>query len=281
MTAYCGIYGYGITRVVTGPGFCIEPRTNDYKKSKIWTRDTDVYHLTAVISGPAINNQFLFDLEAVLSFIEHLDVIITAPQLREKEDVFSVFPPSITAHKRNSGGGAALQNDTFNPEARARFIVACLEKLADESFCTSTMFRSMLFKKIETFRQRQPFLDISYFLLYSGLESYARAKLNDVDTKNSSVPISKLLQDFGFDVAQDRPSDLPRAMSTYAHLRNAVFHNGELEKTVPINNIQIKLRVTDYFSYLSQLLTLVILKAVEFDDGHINWNSWMDRQPFK
>ena len=28
-------------------------------------------------------------------------------------------------------------------------------------------------------------------------------------------------------------------------------------------------------------LNLVILKAVEFDDGHINWNSWIDRQPFK
>lgn len=57
-------------------------------------------------------------------------------------------------------------------------MAACLVKLSDEDFA-QPQFRALFFKKVETFRQRRPFLEVSYFLLYSGLESYARAVLND------------------------------------------------------------------------------------------------------
>jgi hypothetical protein len=279
MTEYCGIYGYEITRVVIGPGFRIEPRTTNYLQARDFARDGRSYHLTAVISGSAVNADFRFDLEAVLSFIEHLDVLITEPRAIEAEDLFDGFEPTITTHARNNGGGAALPSDTFFPDSRAKFIVACLEKLSDESDSTMEKFRSMFFGKVETFRQRRPILEVSYFFLYSGLE--ARARLNDRTSRDSSQPICTLLQQFGFDVAIQRPSDLPRAISTYTHLRNSLFHNGELENVVKINNVDVEIKVTEYFYHLLQMVTLVVLKAVDFDDGHINWNSWIDRQPFK
>lgn len=281
MTEYCGIYGFEITRPIIGSGFRIEPRTTDWQQSQRWAREDIAYHLTAVVSGPSVKDDFLFDLEAVLSFVEHLDVIVTSPRSIDAEDAFCAFEPIITAHRRSSGGGAALPSDNFFHRARGDFVVACLGKLADEEFCSDTQFRALFFKKVEAFRQRRPFLEVSYFLLYSGLESYARAVLNDRMTRNSSVPICRLLQRLGFDVTEERPSDLPRAISTYTHLRNALFHNSELNARINLNGTIVEIKLTDYFFHLLQLATLVIFKAVEFDDGHINWNSWIDRQPFK
>ena len=281
VTEYCGIYGYEITRAIVGVGFRIEPRTTDHQQSQRWAREEGAYHLTAVVTGPSVDDDFLFDLEATLSFVEHLDVIVTSPRSIETEDVFSAFQPIITTHRRSNGGGAALPRDIFFRDARGDFVVACLRKLADEAFCSSTQFRALFFKKVETFRQRRPFLEVSYFLLYSGLESYARAVLNERNTRNSSTPISKLLQQFGFDVAEERPNDLPRAISTYTHLRNSLFHNSEFDSRINLNGTIVEIKVADYFFHLLQLITLVVFKAVEFDDGHINWNSWIDRQPFK
>jgi hypothetical protein len=281
MRVCCGIYGYEITRPIIGSGFRIDPRTTDYQQSVSWAREENAYHLTAVVSGPSVSDDFLFNLEAVLSFIEHLDIIVTSPRSVEVVDVFSAFEPIITTHRRSCGGGAALPSDTFFHSARADFVLACLGRLSDETFCAATQFRALFFKKVETFRQRRPFLEVSYFFLYSGLETYARAVLNDRSTRNSSEPICALLKQFGFDVSVERPNNLPRAVSTYTHLRNSLFHNSEFDAHVNVNGAIIEIKVIDYFFHLLQLVTLVIFKAVEFDDGHINWNSWIDRQPFK
>ena len=281
MTNVCGIYGYEITLPIVGTGFRIEPRTSDPKKSQNWARDEGAYHLTAIVSGPAVNDDFLFNLEAVLSFVEHLDVIITSPRQTDEKNVFSVFAPIITTHRRSNGGGASLPRDIFFGNSRRDFVVSCLSKLSNESFCSDTQFRTLFFKKVETFRQRRPFVEVSYFLLYSGLETYSRAVLKDRNTRNSSSPICSLLRQFGFDVSEERPSELPRAISTYTHLRNSLFHNSEFDTCINLNGTSVKLKVNDYFFHLLQLVTLVVLKAVDFDDGHINWNSWIDRQPFK
>ncbi|MFD2270572.1 hypothetical protein ACFS07_04035 [Undibacterium arcticum] len=79
----------------------------------------------------------------------------------------------------------------------------------------------------------------------------------------------------------DRLGDLHRSISTYTRLRNALFHNSEFVVKVLVGGQQIELRLFDYLFNFSQLVSLVVLKAVDFDDGHINWNSWIDRQPFK
>ena len=70
-------------------------------------------------------------------------------------------------------------------------------------------------------------------------------------------------------------------MSTYAHLRNALFHNAQLEARININGQMTSLKLLDYYAELLLLVSLVVFKAAPFDDGHINWNSWIDRQPFK
>jgi len=245
-------------------------------------RDKSKYHLTAVIVGDRIDDLLAFRLEAILSFIEHLDVIVTDPIEVGASNPFEAFPSTLPTHGRHDGGGATLMEDMFIGNSRAKFIGACLEHLEDEARSARTRFGDLLFKKVETFRQRRPLVEVSYFLLYSGLEAHARAVTNDPSSRHSSsVPITNLLVGYGFDVSVERPADLKRAMSTYTHLRNALFHNAQLEAEVNINGHITVLKLRDYYVELLLLVSLVVFKAVPFDDGHINWNSWIDRQPFK
>lgn len=281
VTVLCGIYGYQITRPIDLPGLRIEPRTRDYKQAKQWARDSNTYQLTAVLKGASISDSLLFNLEAVLSFVERLDVLISSPIELTEADPFAQLPPSITTHQRNSGGGAVIGEDTFFHSSRSMFISKALDRLLDKAFCEQTQFNVLFFKYVETFRQRRPFIEVTYFLLYSALESYARSVTNDRSSRNSSVPVCSVLTGHGFDVQIERPHDLKRAVSTYTHLRNALFHNNEFTAIVNVNGTLVELRLFDYLFNISQLVALVVLKAIDFDDGHINWNSWIDQQPFK
>lgn len=276
----CAIYGYECSMPEIFPDFEIIPRTRDHIQARTWARDKTTYNLMAVVVGDTLSDDFAFKLEAVLSFIEHLDVIVTSPEFIEESDLFDAFPHTLPTHGRHDGGGATLMSDYIVKFSRPDFIKKCLSRLRDKVFCDETKFGDLLFKKVETFRQRRPLLEVSYFLLYSGLEAHARAAAQD-KSRNASEPIYKLLNALEFDISIDRVSDLKRSVSTYTHLRNALFHNGEVEAVVKISGKFKKLRIIDYFFHLSQLTSLVVMKAVEFDDGHINWDSWIDRKPFK
>lgn len=279
MTITCGVYGFNITRKMEFNGIKILPRTNNIQEARTWATDLNTYHLTATLEASAVTLDFLFNLQAVLSFIEHLDVIITPPLDLVSQN--AKLPETIIAHKRNSGGGAKIGEDAFFPNSRVEFIKKSIDLLEDAEFCTKTQFKSLFFKKVTTFRQTNPYIEVSYFLLYSGLESFARAVTKDKKNTNSSVPIFNLLNRYGFNVAIDKPDDLARAVSTYTHLRNALFHNSELSVTVNYNGKDTELKIIDFFYNIEQLITLTIMKAVEFDDNHINWDSWIDRQPFR
>lgn len=275
------IYGYEITQPCTIGEFRLTPRTSQLSEAKRIARDKFSYHLTGYLESDEIAPRDIFLLEAILSFIEHLDVTIGTPVCLGREPIPGDFTESIKLHTRNSGGGAALWSDVMFGNSRAAFSNKCLVALRDNDFCQSTLFHILFHKKVEAFRQTKPFLEVTYFLLYSGLEAHARAVLGDSSKKNSSTPITTHLKNLGFDVSEERPDDLPRAISTYTHLRNALFHNSALECQVNMNGTQVLLRMEDYLFNIIQLVTLVVFKAVQFDDGHINWNSWIDRQPIK
>ncbi|MEQ1591494.1 MAG: hypothetical protein ABL892_03790 [Thiobacillaceae bacterium] len=48
-----------------------------------------------------------------------------------------------------------------------------------------------------------------------------------------------------------------------------------------MNGLQFQLNTTGYFYNLSMRVSLTIMKAIQFDDAHINWDVWIDRQLFK
>lgn len=281
MTFISGIYGYEITKPIELGDIKIIPRSPDYSQVTKWARNLDTYHLTAVVQMELFSHERLLDLEAVLSFIEHLDVIVTKPiELERGGTLFDQFPIQLNGHVRHNGGGNIIMADAFSINSRSDFIKAATAKLEDKAFCEKTKFRSAFFKSVEVFRSVNNFLDVSYYLLFSGLESFARGILGDTES-GTAIPISELLQSYGFNIRIENPTCLPRAVSTYTHLRNALFHNSELEKEVNINGRLVLLKLVDYYTYFKLLVPLVMMKAVNFDDNHINWDSWIDRQPFK
>jgi hypothetical protein len=261
-------------------GLSIEPRPyNDRQQAELWARDRNNYHLTAVLKGASITDDLLFNLEAILSFVEHLTVLITSPEEQINEDPFAQFSLSLTMLRRCSGGGAVIGQDTFYPDSRRSFVSKTLDRLQDPQFCEETQFRDLFFKCVEAFRQPRPFVEVTYFFLYSGLESHARSVTKD-KISSASIPIFKLLTNYGFDVHQEitGPNDnFHTAVATYTHLRNALFHNSMFTAKPKINGVELELKLFDYLDNFQQLVPLVILKAVGYD-GYVNWERWINMQ---
>lgn len=280
MPLLAAVYGFEITRPIVVGSLRIVPITDSYEQARTLARDLGAYHLTATIEGTALPDDERFKLEGVLCFIEHLDVIIipTVQFSDSGAEGIKNIPPTLRSQRRNNGGGAVIGEDTFFRESRTKFVNLAMVKLNDTAFCESTKFKQLLFKCIETFRQRSPFLEITYFLLYSGLESFARSTLSDTTTRNSSKPIHKVLAAYGFSVLLDDPTNLPRSIATYTRLRNSLFHNSEFQTHVQLAGAPVLLDASAYLFHLSMLVSLTVLKAVGFDDGHTNWDAWISSQ---
>ncbi|MEJ0062360.1 MAG: hypothetical protein WDO70_03950 [Alphaproteobacteria bacterium] len=282
MTFFCGIYGYEITEVMSFNGITFTPKYYGGPEARQYPRDTRTYHLTAIAEMEVYDHSLLFDLEGILAFIERLDVLISLPVESHNLDVqgaFLEFPAEIRLHERNNGGGCVIPGGIISKNARCRFITAAMSRLSDAEFCKKTEFRGAFFKCVETFRSPKSFLDVSYYFLFSALESFARGTYSDY-TSDAAVPINRLLQEYGFNIKIANALNLKRAISTYAHIRNALFHTGKLEAEINLNGRATLLKLTDYYGSFSNLLPLVMMKAVGFDDSHINWDGWAEGGTF-
>lgn len=280
MTDILGIYGFQISKPIEVAGIKISPIATTYQESKLIARDENRYNLTATAECVNLSGKELFLLEGILSFIEQLDVKIAMPM--KGNGSAADLPSVLLVQKRSSGGGAVIGEDTFLPDSRRKFIELCLEKLKNKSFCEASKLDSLLFKIVETFRLRSPFIEIQFFLLFSGLEAHARAIRNDPENRNAADPICKILSAYGFNVTQEISTNPQRAIASYAQLRNSIFHRNELSTSVKNSSGEnISLNASQYYYSLSMLTSLTVMKAIGFDDGHINWDAWISRQLFK
>lgn len=285
MTKVAAIYGFEFTKRFEAGGVLFEPVESDQAQAKARARNIDSHCLSGFVYGDLLSLDFVFCLEAVLSFVERLDVVVLGPFDLDfigcQPSLY--FDPVLNRGSRNAGGGAVIRSDAFGPwsESRPKFIDAILSRLSDDAFCKQTPLRMLLFRSVETFRQRRPAIEISYFLLISGLEAFCRDQQQDFHSNNAAIPIAKMLKEYGFNVFQDNVKCLPRSISTYLHLRNALFHQGKFSKLVKINEYSVYLKCTDYLFHLSMLVSLIIFKVVGFEDKHFNWDCWYDRYPYK
>lgn len=281
MPYFEGVYGYEINRKVELDDILIHSVHQDFKTVKELARDTKNYYLTGIIEYKSESTDIsLFDLEGILAFIDRLDVIITNKnEFASLKSAKARTPKKLFLTGRQNGGGKLIQSDTFfEKNYRAEFINSAVQQLSKED--KSSVLRKSFFKTIETFRARRPFIEISYYLLYSALESLARDDLQDFDTKNSNEPIYLFLEKLGFNLQQDNPKDLKRAVSSYTHIRNVLFHNSNHEVEKDLNGETVNFNIKDYYSHLKLLVPLVILKYMDYDDGMIRWDSWYNRMPY-
>lgn len=286
MPHYFAIYGFEITKEIEFCNFIISPKVEDFREAESLAKDTTQFNLTAVgkIKGVSSREE-LFDLAAALTFCQQQWVVVS--NLYEfTEDTLSKqaiakFPPVYETTNKRPSQGAVIIQDVFDNEARKNYLELCISRLRDQQFENNTNFRKAFFRNVEIWRMPTQFIDVTYYYDFSALEILARTFTQDYQANNVAKVISELLNHYGFDVAQDNIHSRHLGMQTYAHLRNALFHNGSFEKSFQENGVEITLKLIDYASYLSRLLPDVLLKVLGYDDNHINWNRWQDRMPFK
>lgn len=279
MPLVCAIYGYEFTKSSAFLGLHFEPRYNRMNDAHQKARDESRYNLTGVVILDEYRNDQIFSLEAVLSFIEHLDVIISEPLKLQGAPYFSHFPEIARTADRYSGGGAVLPQDGFYPGSRPAFIRLALMRLADDTYCETSGYRTLFFKTAESFRQRKPFVEVSYYMLFSGLETYVRKTLGEPSKPDVAALIAKRLKQLGFNIHTYREDDLKRSTDTYARLRNALFHMSDYEATRRLKDgTVVRYKLFDYYSNFRILVSFVVLKATEFDDPQMNWDGWINMQ---
>ena len=106
------------------------------------------------------------------------------------------------------------------------------------------------------------------------LESLARQRLNEYIESAPSVLKKFLGDNLRFNVSQDSPNALSRATSTYCHLRNAVFHNGRIEKTVNVSGNMLTYELVKYWGPFCRLAPLAVLRDTGFTHADMEWDDW-------
>ena len=285
MPYYFAIYGYEITKKIEFSNFVLFPVTASFREAESLAQNRNEFHLTAVgeIKNEP-NPEDLFDLAGALTFCQQQWVVVSKsyefPEKTEIGKAIEKFPPIYETTNKRPSQGAIIIQDAFDPEARRNYLELCISRLRDKTFEEKTNFRKAFFRNVAIWRMPTQFIDVTYYDDFSSLEILARTFAQDY---NSSVAVvaTNFLKHYGFAVDQDNVHSRHLGIQTYAHLRNALFHNGKFEKSFQENGAVITLKLNDYASYLSRLMPDVMLKVLGYNDNHINWNRWQDRMPFK
>ena len=106
-------------------------------------------------------DNFIFNIQAILSFIDQRDVLII--KVNGENDL----PKSLVGYRRN-GGGEVVGKDCLFSNSRTLFIEKCYQALTNNSDPNLEIFKSSFFKVLEVFRARRDFIEITtsfYFLL--------------------------------------------------------------------------------------------------------------------
>lgn len=280
-----GVYGYIFTKEMIFDGGILTPRFNnltDLKKKKC---NRESYILTGFFTPNPKNknntSQLLFDLSAVLSFIEQKNVII-AHSLKEDETPSTFgddFPTSLDI-KRKRGPGQIIMEDCFSKHGRSEFIRLAINKLSDNITADQNPFRTAFFKSMFSFRENINYVDVNYYLSFSALESLCRYIQDDYKSRKAPQIITTTLQNYGFDVSKKDNALPQRNIMHYCALRNSLFHKGDYIAYTKNDDPDSIIYLKNYSSSLYLLLSLFIMKYIGFDDNYINWDSWIDRQPF-
>ncbi len=280
-----GIYGYIFTKEMTFDLGILTPRFNNLHEIKKEKCNGESYILTGFFTPNSSANknlsQALFDLSAILSFIEQKNVII-AHSLKENESPLTFgddFPITLDI-KRKRGPGQIIMEDCFSKDGRSAFIKLAINKLSENNKTYQNPFRTAFFKSMLSFRENISYVDVNYYLSFSALESLCRYIQNDYAPSRAPQIITTTLQNYGFNVSKKDNAVPQRNIMHYCALRNALFHKGDYIALVEYNNPDSIIYLKDYSSCISLLLSLLIMKHIGFDDNYINWDSWIDRQPF-
>lgn len=231
------------------------------------------------------DKQRLFELAAALTFGQQrwADLSLCKEvEFGDESDLDGLFADRLAEYstRQSTGPIVMLKNPVNEPSSLEKLLNLCLDRLQDDSFNADTGFSRAFYRHVESWRLRMPYMDLTYYLDFSALEILCREHAKYYGPGLAAIA-APFLRRFGFTMRQHDNNDLKTSFQTYAALRNGVFHNGKLEGYLTVNGRKITIKLTDHEDEFRLLVPLVLLKVVGFDDGHINWNSWLDKQQFR
>ncbi|MGE0680605.1 MAG: hypothetical protein AB7P69_06810 [Candidatus Binatia bacterium] len=288
-----GIYGFNFCREIRVGDISLIPLYENCGEARLKAEDKRIFHLTGYgkfDAEPLPETGFKYVekvnlLQDVMTFCDQLWVL-TSEYINVPiggvtiEDSVARFSRFFDFHQERASIGPFIEEQAFCPNAREDLLNLCLTKLQDENFEQDTEFRKAFYRQIETLRLRVPFAEVIYYFVFSALEILARKNRNDYRQPyrqpNVAAVINPFLTDLGFATTQSE-------IEEWAALRNALFYQGQLTNEIKRNSTTIKLTEQNFFNIcvqLKQLLPDVLLKLMDYNEKHINWNRWRDRKPF-
>lgn len=302
------IYGFFFNKEFCFNNFYFSPIKKDlsfWEKVKFST-DKYRYNLTGYIDTPEINSsEFIFTMQAVLTFVQQQDVIV-------KEIFDDDIQTEYSSNFERIGSGApfAMYSD-LQQEIIEKLYFKLLDKtdLCNQKKNNSVFeldnnceFSSLVYKVIEPFHMRKKFIEITYYLYFSGLEAFCKQYLKsyypeinivkDV-SKNFAEMLEKLEINYIHICSKgkknnlrnkinDKDKFLKLSLSTYSNLRNSLFHQNLFVAKVPCStkeNDKKMVKITDYECTLHRLCNVVILKYIGIENPSLDCSKWYTRFP--
>lgn len=324
---YYGIYNFCFNHKIISKDFILHPFYKKFTDAKKFSNETSFYNLTGFLECRQDSDEkirdLIFHLSAVLTFIQQQNVIIanTFDSFQTDKADLKRFRDYIITEKRNWNQFAFRNDNDFD-----NAINKVYEKIISNNDPCNTKsknffddnyhkeYASLIFKNIEKFKMSKPFVEITYFLVFSALESFCKAYiknvLNESVCNDVNYNIAKVLNSLKipfvfsdcsgkFEMNKYNENDktnendfFKSSIRTYTGLRNALFHSNKFfeyfdeEGKYPPNNndsehliFKHKIKVTDCCYNLHKLVMYVGLKCAGFDSDIYNWSSWWKRTP--
>lgn len=286
-----GIYGFNFFKPITVRDVSFIPLYENPTEVQDKANDKRIFHLTgygkfeADISTPFDDGAKWLDKISLLQDAltvceqqwiltsEHVNILID----RTVEESVGTLPRAFNLYQQRWTRGPLIAPQGLYPNDRQDFLNFCIEKLEDEKFDKQTDFRKAFYRQIETLRLRRRFTEIDYYLTFSALELLARKYHNDYKPGEVAALITPFLNSLGFQITKTEVQE-------WADLRNVLFHAGRFESEKKRGGKTIIVTEQEAFTIansLNLLLPDVLLKLIQYDNGHINWNRWRDGMPFQ
>lgn len=307
------IYGLFFTTTFSFNDFHFTPIENKLKflERKKQISDKWYYHLSGFIDTPDINpNEFIFEMQAVLTFVQQQDVIIK--KVLEEE----ITTEYLSEFERNGTAAPFAFYSDLQEEIIEKLYLKlidkndlCNQKINNSVFNSShnCEFSSLVYKVTEPFHMRKKIIELTYYLYFSGLEAFSKQYLksyypeikiaNDA-SKNMAEMLEKLEINYIHIYSKDTKNNLRTqinnkedflklSLSTYSNLRNSLFHQNlfvaetecSLQKDINGKYLKENVRIIDYKHYLLKLCNAVILKYIGVNNPNLNCSKWHTRFP--
>lgn len=306
------IFGFFFNKQFSFNGFNFIPVKYDlpfWDEVKI-SKDKYRYNLTGYIETPEIDaEEFIFNMQAVLTFVQQQDVVI-------KLVIDFSLEESYEADFERRGCGAPF---AMFSELQTEIVEKLYLKLIDENdLCNlrgensvfddvhNAEFKSLIFKVTEPFHMRRPFVEMTYFLYFSGLEAFCKqylksyydklysdkapSALGNALEKLNIIHVNVFCDTSTYNIKNTKLTEedfLKLSVTTYSNLRNALFHSNKFianTQKSPIeitkgNYPEVEVRITDYEYYLHRLCNAVILKYIGIENQRLDCSKWYTRFP--